>query len=473
MNTIFQSHFSCFSNFFLRNKLFCGFCVAVTFSICFSSCKKFIAVDPPQNSLTSATVFSDDLTATAAMSYIYTNLSSGSGNLSSITYLGGILADEATCYSTNANTLQFFTNNLQSVNPSVTTFWGSQGYSIIYNANAILEGLSKSTTVSAPVKTQLEGEAKFIRAFIHLYLVSLFGDIPYITTTDYQANTIASRLPKAQVLQKIIDDLTDAKSKLASDYSYSNGERVKPNKWAASALLARAYLYNNNWAAAENEATQVINNTSDFGLTSLNSVFLKNSTETIWQLQSISSTVNTNEGNIFILTTTPRNSALRPEFMNAFEAGDNRKSSWTGSVTVNSSTYYFPYKYKIRTGNNPLNEYSMVLRLGETYLIRAEARAQLNNVPGSQADLNMIRNRAGLGNTPASDKASLLLAIENERRVELFSEWGHRWIDLNRTGRIDAVLGVIKPGWQSHDALFPLPQSDILVNPNLVQNPGY
>jgi hypothetical protein len=210
-----------------------------------------------------------------------------------------------------------------------------------------------------------------------------------------------------------------------------------------------------------------------FALTSLDSVFLKNSREAIWQFLPLAANQNTSEGNIFILTSTPANSALRGEFLNAFESGDNRKAKWVGSITTGGNTYYYPYKYKIKTGSSPLKEYSMVLRLGEQYLIRAEARAQQNNISGAQNDLNVIRGRAGLNNTTATDKASLLLAIENERRIELFSEWGHRWFDLRRTGRIDAMLASIKTGWQTTDALLPIPQSEILVNPNMTQNPGY
>jgi hypothetical protein len=116
----------------------------------------------------------------------------------------------------------------------------------------------------------------------------------------------------------------------------------------------------------------------------------------------------------------------------------------------------------------------MVLRLAEQYLIRAEARARLGKVPESQADINAIRSRSGLSNTTAADPAALLLAIEKERQVELFSEWGHRWLDLKRTGRADAVLGAEKPtDWQPTDALYPIPQNEILSNPLLTQNLGY
>ena len=115
----------------------------------------------------------------------------------------------------------------------------------------------------------------------------------------------------------------------------------------------------------------------------------------------------------------------------------------------------------------------MALGLGEQYLIRAEARAQQDNVSGAQEDLNIIRNRAGLLKTTSSDKVSILLAIEQERSKELFAEWGHRWFDLKRTRRTNVILGAIKSSWKSTDLVYPIPLVEITNNPFLTQNPGY
>jgi len=146
--------------------------------------------------------------------------------------------------------------------------------------------------------------------------------------------------------------------------------------------------------------------------------------------------------------------------------------SWVDSITESGQTYYFPFKYKIQSGAT-LTEYSMVLRLAELYLIRAEARVYLNNLSGAEEDLNVIRNRAGLPVTDATDNTTLLNAIMQERRVELFTEWGHRWLDLKRTGQADSVLAPQKPQWQTTSVLYPIPQSEIQNDPNLIQNPGY
>ena len=162
-----------------------------------------------------------------------------------------------------------------------------------------------------------------------------------------------------------------------------------------------------------------------------------------------------------------------------------RFKNWLGIYTAPNTNkqYYFPYKYKSYQSGKPVTEYYMVLRLGEQYLIRAEARAQQGNISGALADLNSIRNRAGLASyTGPTDNTSLLTAILHERQVELFTEWGHRWLDLKRTNTVNSIMG--SPGnvcqakggtWNSdgHQAVFPIPLSEMNLNHNLTQNSGY
>ena len=163
---------------------------------------------------------------------------------------------------------------------------------------------------------------------------------------------------------------------------------------------------------------------------------------------------------------------MTPELANAFDPDDNRRTHWVGFISPGGEDYYFAYKYKVRYSYDPPTEYLKVFRLAEQYLIRAEARARQGDITGAQADINAIRNRAGLTDTPANDLNSLLLAIEQERRFELFVEWGHRWFDLKRTNRVETVL-TGKPNLDATDLLFPIPLQEILNNPNMTQNPGY
>lgn len=161
---------------------------------------------------------------------------------------------------------------------------------------------------------------------------------------------------------------------------------------------------------------------------------------------------------------------------NAFESGDQRKAKWLASTIVNGTTYYYPYKYHNRVANTTTPEYLMALRAGEQFLIRSEAEANGagTGINGAVNDLNIIRNRAGLANYAGlTDKGSLLTAIHHERQVELFLENGNRFLDLNRTGTINAVMSAYKSTWTSKADLLPIPQNEITYGANLKQNAGY
>jgi hypothetical protein len=150
-------------------------------------------------------------------------------------------------------------------------------------------------------------------------------------------------------------------------------------------------------------------------------------------------------------------------------------------VIAGGVTYYYPFKYKIDSLGAPVSEYEMVLRLGEQYLIRAEAEANGTGGTGAAiSDLNVIRNRAGLPNySGASDPTSVSNAIYHERQVELFTEWGHRWLDLKRTGMVDTVMGTggacaAKGGtWNTNWQWYPISLYELQHDPNLQQNSGY
>ena len=186
---------------------------------------------------------------------------------------------------------------------------------------------------------------------------------------------------------------------------------------------------------------------------------------------------STTEGSQFILTGAPNFYCLDKTLIQTFDSTDQRKASWTKSIIIGSDTFYYPFKYKIKSipAGTSWDEYSIVIRLAELYLIRAEAELNSGNIEDAIKDINIIRTRAGTNpyNGP-KDEAALRLAVERERRIELFTEWGHRWFDLIRTGRANDVLSSKSPDtWQLSDTLYPIPQADILANPNLTQNDGY
>jgi hypothetical protein len=443
--------------------------IALLLCIALMSCTEFVRIDPPRTDLIRATVFESDATAKAAVTDLYYQMSTNgfaSGNALSVTFLTSLSSDEQINYAvSNPEYQQFNDNVLQPNNSFVLRLW-SDSYQCIYKTNAVLEGLQASPGITQPVRNQLEGEARAIRAFCHFYLVNMFGDVPLVLTTDYQKNSSVSRSPIADVYFQIVQDLKQAEDLLLEDYSASANERVRINKWAVRALLARVNLYIGNWADAETYSSLVISKTGLYKLSgNLDSVFIKNSPEAIWQFHA---SYYPNDLLTFYIFDIPSYGALRDSFVNSFDVTDRRRASWIGNI----DTHFFSMKYK---SFDPQAEYSTVLRLAEQYLIRAEALANQEKAVAAQNDLNIVRLRAGLGKTAANDKVSLLSAIRQERQKELFTEWGHRWFDLKRTNQADDALHSIKPLWTTTAALFPIPELQIL-NDNLMkgaQNPGY
>ena len=450
-------------------------------SSCLPSCSKMVEVDPPSTKLVANTVFENDATANSAVVGIYLNMIQSIGiNIfpaGALSVFGGVLSDELKYLGSNSTYGEMANNSITTNNSSVQSFW-NQAYKNIYAANSIIEGLEKSSGVTPSLKTQLLGEAKFIRAFCHFYLVNYFGDIPVIASTDYKINANVERDSKADVYSQMIVDLKDAQSNLAADYSYSNNEKLRPNKWSATALLARVYLYFGDWSNAEEQATDVINN-GQYDLVALNSVFSRNNNEAIWQLGAVPAPyygTNIQDAVYFIPSSNTRlpNATITTSLLQGFELNDGRKTSWLGTSVVSGNTYYYPFKYKVKAGQSNTSEYYTILRLAEQFLIRAEAEAHRDNLTGCIDDLNKIRIRANLPpllNTLT--QAQCLSAIIQERRIELMFELGHRWLDLKRTGIIDGVMSAVKTAWSPTAALFPIPQSERLNNLNLSQNSGY
>lgn len=442
--------------------------------ICLSSCQEFVELDPPNYLLTGENVFTDKNTVKAAILGIYAQLRSNvllTGTSQGMSNLMGMYTDELEFFgNTSLPDDAFFKNNLLPSNSNVAEIWNGS-YNLIYAANAIIEGVEGSAYFTAEEAAQFSGEAKFLRALVHFYLYNLYGDIPYITTTNYIENQSVTRDQRETVFDNIIADLINAKENLPE--TEISGEHIRADARTARAFLARVYLFNEQWQNAEEMASAVISQSN--WEPNLENVFLKESPSIIFQLMPQFDGMNTLEAQTFIFTTAPPPTrALSQQLINSFETNDLRKSIWIEGVSDGVQTFYYPFKYKHRAGEGSNSEYSVILRLAEQYLIRAEARVKLGYISGAKEDLNKIRARAGLVAITSANTAELLQTILHERQVELFTEHGHRFFDLKRTGSLSTFLESVKPGWNSTDQLLPIPEKEILTNPNLQpQNPGY
>lgn len=438
-----------------------------------NSCKKLIEENPSGTKILTSNAYTDSITVQATLAGMYASLS-GTIYTVDLATIPGFTADELS-YVGNGFT-QYINNTIPTNDGPVRGIWGAS-YTNIYITNSIINGVTKSTALSARFKNQALGEALFVRAFCYFYLTNLYGDVPLILGTDVSVNSKVGRTPSATVYSQIISDLKLAQSYLPADYSASGGTaRTRANKFAATAMLARVYLYQEDWADAEAQATTVINSSLYSLPADLNTVFLSGSQEAILQFYNSGIGFTNYAQAVLPNPVTPvATYVLSDEQIAAFQPGDKRKTDWTQNILYNGVNYSYPYKYKSTTAGADV-EYYMVLRIAEQYLIRAEARARQSNTAGAINDLKMIHNpdRVGLPvYAGATDKASVLTAIMNERQVELFSEWGHRWLDLKRTNTADAVLGAEKPTWKTTDVLYPIPLTEITNNSKLVQNPGY
>jgi len=454
----------------MKNILLIFLCI-----VCFS-CKKYLEVGQPRTQLSSAAVFASDATATAAQLAIYSQMET-QGLFFHLPAYTGLAGDEFRNHSTFSDYVDMATNNLTPGNQLVNTLWTNL-YRYIYQSNTILEGLTLSSSLSPTIKEQVEGEARFIRAFCYYYLVNLYGAVPLVLSTDYTVNSISARTAIPEIYTFVTNDLVVAKGLLPTGYksgtNTSTTERVRPNKWSAVALLARVYLHLGRWSEAEAESESIIGSQVYSLATDLNNSFLKANPEAIFQLMAVVPRFNSFPGANFVLSGAPSIISIAPGFLSSFRTGDKRQLAWTKSISTTAGIFYYPYKYKVGQNASAITEYTVVLRLAEQFLIRAEARAMQNKLIEGEADLNTIRLRAGLSAVNGLSQASLLDSIQVERKFELMFETGDRWINLKRSQKINEVLAALKgSNWNETDQLFPIPQTERLRNPNLSQNTGY
>ena len=437
------------------------------------SCDRMLEVKIPANQISSELVFENVQTADAALAGLYANLrDSGpvSGGAGGSGIMWGMYTDDLDSYSTSGENREIWLNVHTANNSAVLSFW-TASYRSIFLANSIIEGVTKSQALSETDRARIKGEALTVRSLMYFYLMHIYGDVPYAVSTDYTINQ-ALRKTKLTDMEVILEnDVKEAVSLLQDPYR--NAERIFPNKKAAQLLLAKIYMQQQKWGMAENVLTEILGSPLYTFEQDVSKVFQKSGSHIFWQLKPKNANDPTKEIQVLYFSgAAPTLYALSPGLISSFTASDKRLHQWTAAVTAGPNTWYRADKYKNRTNN--ANEYSIVFRLEEAYLFLAEALAQQNKVPQALPYVNATRLRAQLPAVAVPiTKEVVLNEILLENRKEFFVEMGHRFLDLKRAGRLNDLKNT-KLNWKDEFRLWPVPQKEILLNPNLKpQNNGY
>lgn len=438
------------------------------------SCENLLDTTSPINQINTAQVFESVSTADAALSNLYTEIQAYSllsGDNSGSGALLGTYTDELYCFNTTANNDLDIYNNIQGAsNIRVRSVWSS-AFKEIYLANALIRGVTASTTIAQTDKNRIKGEALFIRSLLYFYLTEIFGATPYTTTTDYTINQSLSKITPAEMLFKIQEDLQMAT--LLLDDNYRNSERIYPNRKAAELLLASVLISQKKWSQAEIILRQIIQSPMYIWQPDLSKTFTRSSRNIIWQLKPLKTGNATNEALLYDFSSTvPNTFSLSEDLIDSFSPTDMRKQAWIKEFTINQKKYYRPDKYK-NTVNN-LEEYSVVFRLEEAYLLLAETLVEQNRLLEALPYLNALKQKAAIPLVSNnSTKYELITEILSEYRKEFFTERGMRFLSLKRADRLEELTGK-KPNWKNFHRFWPLPTTELILNPNLnPQNDGY
>lgn len=341
-------------------------------------------------------------------------------------------------------------------------------YQIIARANQVLATID-NVEFDAASKSNLKGQALFLRAFAYFELVRYFGTAPlHLTVVANRLEAAAALATTEQLYAQVEKDAKEAASLLPPKSAQEPG---RVTSGSAKTLLGDLYLWQKRWADSETVLKEVVNSGEYSLMLEYDKVFSntsdnKNNAESVFEVQYMEGASGYNGSIIYNFlprpitktelaaitqTSNPQdlsgegNNIPTPDIIAAYESGDERKDASIAYITLSQSlraNKVYPYIKKFakphavhgNTGNNwPVYRYAEVL------LLLAEAINEQNR-PGEADDyLNMVRNRAGLLNTSASSQGDMREAIFKERRVELAFE-NKRWFDIVRTGRIQEII---------------------------------
>ncbi|MFT4072661.1 MAG: RagB/SusD family nutrient uptake outer membrane protein [Dysgonamonadaceae bacterium] len=376
-----------------------------------------------------------------------------------------------------------------STDGSIAAMW-EHWYKSIGRATQAIAYIESYGLTDETYKNRLIGECKFLRALNYFYLVRGWGAVPI------QENDITTRASVSDVYAYIEKDLLSAIQTLPLKSAYSSADLGRATKGAAMALLSKVYLYQENWQQAYNYADSVITS-GEYALESNYAVIWRlsgeNGTESIFEFQARGEAVahgiqqysqtqgargTTGWGWGFNVPSTD----LLADFN---DSGDSIRRDAT-IIFRNSTLYDGRYVGATENPMYNLKAYSSAdagasdtdkniryLRLGEVYLIRAEAANELGKTSQALSDLNTIRERVKLADVTTTDQTTLRKAIWHERRLELAFEHD-RWFDLIRTGQAASVMQALGKSFVvGKNELFPIPNSQLIQTPDMGQNPGW
>lgn len=440
----------------------------------FSSCKKFLETQP-QLQVDQEQAIINAGTAATAVNGLFNLLAANSYYGSNFPALSYLSAGDIQWSGSQADPNEITKHLTSATNGYVQSAWTAI-YKTISQANYIIDkvpGVNDSQLTTA-LKNQYLGEAYFVRALAYFDLARGWGGVQLILkpTNTSADNTGIPRSSLADTYAQVLKDLNSAEALVPATI---NRNRVSLR--TVQALKARFYLYQKNWALAEQFATSVIGDNANYSLLAPYSAFFANNAAATAEsvLELAYTTSNTNGHSNWWLPPAlggrrewSPNDAL-VSLLNNPAVGGNR-NALIAQTAPPGNLWYGKLYYRNPLGTDP----AYVIRIAELYLIRSEARAYQGNLTGTNSaisDLNAVRSRAGVAASTASTLPDILLALEKERQVEFPFE-ADRWFNLVRTDRAQTLLGLP----DKHLYLFPIPYNETLVDPQLAggnRNPGY
>jgi hypothetical protein len=450
-----------------------------------SACDETLTV-APVNEVPAETAINDELTARAALAGAYDALQDDGGHnyiSGSFTAFNDLPSDDVIHVGTFDTFLEADLNDLLADNGTIEAIWNVI-YDAISRVNRIIEQVPNLGNVAQADKDDILAQAYFLRALHYHNLVKLWGGVPLRLTppaSPAEAGQIA-RSTVDEVYTQILSDLAQARTRVVA---VKNPTVV--SRGAVFALRTRVFLYRGDWANVVLYADSVasLGGTQPYALVpDFASLFTSSTTA-----EDVLRVTFTPEEEHFMGWWYRAKGAFGGRYeiapscllAKAFDADVDCAASAPyatynptdrrAQVTVvkNGNTEVFGGKWPTGIGAEGIH----VIRFAEVILNKAEALARQNLLPQAVAEYNKTRVRAGLAahvfGVDVLTQQDVLNAIWQERRLELAME-GFRWPDLVRTGRAIAALGLdTKP----HQVLFPIPQLELDVAPNLTQNPGY